>query len=66
MNKDSLMNSNHSLLFISLLSHCFYKYCSKSLFYNNTKPHTSILVQNSLLFYSKEESVCTKRTIVLR
>lgn len=38
MNKDALMNSNHSSLFISLLYLCFYKYCSKSLFYNNTRP----------------------------
>lgn len=38
MNKDALKSSNHSPLFISLLSLCFYKYCSKSLFYNNTRP----------------------------
>lgn len=38
MNKDTLLNSNHSSLFISLVFLCFYKYCSKSLFYNNTRP----------------------------
>lgn len=29
-------------------------------------PHTSMLVQNSPLFYSKKEEVCTKKTIALR
>lgn len=38
MNIEAIMNSNHSSLFISLLSFCFYKYFSKSLSYNNTRP----------------------------
>lgn len=59
MIKDALMNSNHSSLFISLLSLCFYKHCSKSLFYNNTRPAY-------LNVYSKLTMVLLKKTIVLR
>lgn len=63
MNKDALMNSNHSSLFISLLFLCFYKYCSKSLFYNNKRPAYLNVGSKLTIVLLKKKKMFEKKTL---